>query len=790
MPLNAFIVRPFAKKELVIPSKDKATKLKSLADENAGAKSVVRSVKQMGDGDSWKVKVDFDAIESRLIQPALKRLRIHGETAAEIVVAGNIREDMFNRLITADLVIADLSIHNANVFYELGIRQAFRDKYTFLIRCDLADYPFDLKTDRYFEYDLAELVDNPEHSVNRLSDALRATISSYKADSPIFKLLPQLESEDRARFIAVPDEFREEVERARRHRWREHLSLLAVECEGFLWEVEGLRVVGRAQFESNFIEGAKQTWEQILNRYPDDIEANTVLSTIYQRLSDVTRSEQALARVARMRSLSPSRLSELRSLSGRNLKAAWIKQWRKGEKSDEWQRAALVSPLLQRACDAYQEAFLADLNNSYAGLNALTLLVIQAEMAQKWKKEWSSIQRHPCDAERELQSRMGRIGQLISALELAVESERERLRRQGVTDPWFKQLEAAVSGIVSDQPEYVAQLYEEAVYFAPVKVEDSIRRALEIYDDLDIGGRDFKLDWEIGTIRSNVERAIKALAPPSKSREPAAELQRIVMFVGMRLDNTADSGESGAETPQPVATVNGKERYGFPATCVDAAHREIGRALDEEMRAGGKIVLGVAAAANGGDLLFHEVCKEKSIPTRMCLALPKPQYVGQYVAPAGKGWVERFSSAYRHVRSQSSCDDVLSLTGVRPVNVFSESNELPRWLQGRPFYNVGRRNNLWMLQHAICAALELGDNTEITLLALWNEGTSEGGIGGIGDVIRLAAMHGIKVHTVAVPRAGNGLPPDSPGQTEHVDPLPASQPAGEGNGLAGTHPQM
>lgn len=780
MPLNAFIVRPFAVKELVVKSRETAEKLQSRAGAG-GPEPLVESVVQIGETSHWKVRVNFDAVDQQLIRPSLERLRIQGETATAVVVAGNIREDMFNRLITADLVIADLSIHNPNVFYELGIRQAFRDKYTFLIRCDLSEYPFDLKTDRYFEYNLVELSDDPAKTVRRLTDALRATISSYEADSPIFKLLPQLEAEDRARFIAVPDEFREEVERARRHRRREHLSLLAVECEGFLWEIEGLRVVGRAQFESNFIEGAKLTWEQIVTRYPDDVEANTVLSTIYQRLSDMTRSEQALARVSRARSLSPNRLSQLRSLSGRNLKEAWVKQWHIGDtRSDEWQRGALISPLLQRACDAYQEAFMADLNNSYAGLNALTLLVIQAELAQKWPKDWRNIQRHPNDADRELELRVARIRQLISALELAVESDRERLRQQGVTDPWFSLLDAAVCCIVSDQPEHVAQLYEEAKHFAPVNAEESMRRALEIYMDLDIGGRDFDPNWEIGCIRSNVQRAYRVLSGATRLRHPSDELQRIIMFVGLRLDHTIGAIEPGSEpidaTAKPV-----EPRYGFPAACVDAARQAIDDAIAEEARVGGKIVMGMAAAANGGDLLFHEVCQARGIPTRMCLALPRPQYVGQYVAPAGKAWVERFSATYRRVRSQPVDGDPVDLTGTQPVTVFTDSNELPRWLQGKPYYNVGRRNNLWMLQHAMTAALELGDNAEITLLALWNEGASEGGIGGIGDVIKLAGSHGIKVHTISVPRrhehasppavlVGDESGPPSAGAPTAVDP--------------------
>src|SRR5579864_4145820 len=98
-------------------------------------------------------EIDFDAVERDLIAPALSRLDITGRTTGDIVRAGSIRADMFQLLLTADIVIADMSIHNANVFYELGVRHALRDKRTFLIRANVDDVPFDLKTDRYLGYD-------------------------------------------------------------------------------------------------------------------------------------------------------------------------------------------------------------------------------------------------------------------------------------------------------------------------------------------------------------------------------------------------------------------------------------------------------------------------------------------------------------------------------------------------------------------------------------------------------------------------------------------------------------
>src|SRR5678816_2289430 len=106
-----------------------------------------------------KEGIDFARVERELIQPALARLgaqdiQVTGGTTEEINQAGNIREDMFRLLMVADLVIADVSIHNANVFYELGIRHALRPRHTFVIRSATTHkYPFDLQTDRYLLYE-------------------------------------------------------------------------------------------------------------------------------------------------------------------------------------------------------------------------------------------------------------------------------------------------------------------------------------------------------------------------------------------------------------------------------------------------------------------------------------------------------------------------------------------------------------------------------------------------------------------------------------------------------------
>jgi hypothetical protein len=760
MPLNAFIVRPFGEKDLVVTSKNLPEQLKSYQPDADGR--VIRGVMKIGDGEDWKVVIDFDAVHKILLTPVLDSLNIRGEVASAVMVAGNIREDMFHRLITADLVIVDLTMHNANVFYELGLRQAFRDKYTFVVRSNLSDYPFDLQTDRYFAYDMLELLDFERKIlvVNKLAVALRSTIMSYKPDSPVFKLVPNLEAEDRSRFIAVPDEFREEVERAHQLRLPEHLRMLAVECADCLWEVEGLREVGRAQFESNFIDDAKATWEQIVNRYPDDIEANTILSTVYQRRNDTARSEQALARISRIASLTANRQSQLRSLNGRNLKEEWIKEWIDKDTIELRQAEALKSPLLPRAYAAFEEAFKGDLNNSYAGLNALTLLVIQSELARKWPTLWQSIQRRPTEIEIEHKRRDERIGQLIAALELAIESEGDRLRSESTVDPWFGLLEASVACIVSRQPDYVAQLYDDARHFAPVDSERSMCRALEVYTKLEIEGCKYSRasgtndaivadgvcgSRTVGTIAKNVELALEILKCSDDAVKGCTEPRRILMFAGLRVDMPPHLSE---------------RRIGFPEEHIDEVKQRIKEAIKNEMEltdgnneSKREILFGLAAAAHGGDLLFHEACHEFQLPTRMCLALPRSEYIGRYVAPAGSNWVEKFFSVYRRVDEERNkkANAKTDRTSGWAINCLSDANELPRWLQGRPYYNVGRRNNLWMLQHAIVTANQLGENTEITLITLHDD-RSELGIGGIGHLVEQAKMAGIKVKKVHLPK--------------------------------------
>ena len=78
------------------------------------------------------VSVDFTLVYERLLKPALTRAGCVPFRADEEEAAGDIRTDMYYELVTADVIVADISVLNANVFYELGVRHGVAPRGVFI----------------------------------------------------------------------------------------------------------------------------------------------------------------------------------------------------------------------------------------------------------------------------------------------------------------------------------------------------------------------------------------------------------------------------------------------------------------------------------------------------------------------------------------------------------------------------------------------------------------------------------------------------------------------------------
>jgi hypothetical protein len=636
-----------------------------------------------------KQGINFDRVEAELIDPALTALDIAGRTTGEILQAGNIRTDMFQQLLVADLVIADISTNNANAFYELGIRHALRDCHTFLLRsrkrepvhtADLAkdeedrkkneDVPFDLLTDRYLAYD----PDNPAAVLETLIKALRSTTAGYRPDSPVFLALPGLETQEQSCFTPVPQGFGDELDIAAQKRQRERLALLGIEARGFTWETAGLRAVGRKQFDLKYFADALSTWESVLKNHPDDLEASTLLGTIYQRLAELEKSNTALRRVIARPNVRPARLAEAHALLGRNLKQLWQDEWKQAPPEDR-RRCALESPLLLEAYQQYKKAYFQDLNAYYPGINALGLLTVYLDLSGP-------------DADEELRAEAS---PLTAAVGLSIEAAKAQ---QGGGDIWLKITGADLRLFTAAKPAEAVAAYRTALWDAPPFAKESAARQLELFRDLAV-------------MQDKVPSVLATIATTTAKQQTSAGPDHVILFTGHRIDSP------DRKTPR------------FPAVCETKAREAIRSALCKIRNAGTGQLLGVAGAACGGDILFHEVCKELGIRAKVCLALPPDKYIEASVQP---DWVERF-----HL-----------VVGDDAVAVLADDGKLPAWLTDKPSYSIWQRNNLWEL----CTALAF-DAKRLTLIALW-DGQKGDGLGGTEDMVGIARKRGADVQIISV----------------------------------------
>lgn len=647
--------------------------------------------------------IDFDAVEANLIQPAValvKSAELAGSTTLPFDEQGNIREDMFRELVTADLVIADLSIHNANVFYELGIRHGVRRNATFLLRAKSdRKYPFDLQTDRYLTYDASK----PEDSVKTLAHALEATLNSGRTDSPVYQLLPNLPPPDPATLQVVPSEFGEAVSRAQEARLRGDLRLLASEARTFPWATEGLRAVGRAQFLINATAGATETFEWLIEKLPNDVETNQRLGTLYQRLAKnnpnadeyLAKSNTAIQRVIDSPVPTSWDVAEAYALKARNIKARWLKRL-EGKTGAEAQLEALRAAELEGTIEAYDSGFAQDRNHFYSGLNALSLLRIRIDLARAQMSEWSGNFDSDEQATAALDAAETRARRLAAGAELAIEARQLAFARQKTPNAeqklWTDISAADLVFLTSTRPKAVTQKYRQALSDAPSFAVDSVRDQIKIFERLGL-----RLPF--------VTEALSVLGPGETVVTAARKKGRVVLFTGHMVD----------------AVNRPTRRFPRTAAAEAEARRLIREALVKEREHDDELT-GIAGGACGGDILFHEVCKEFEIPTKLFLAVKKDQFVVESVKHGGPEWVERFNQLCNRV----------------PPRELGDSTLLPMWLRGKKDYSIWQRNNLWMLFNALALDLPL------TLVALWDQGPADGP-GGTTDLVAQVDARGQKV---------------------------------------------
>lgn len=317
-------------------------------------------------------QVDFDAVYAQVIKPAVEDAGLAPVRADEEQVGGIIHKPMFERLILSEYAVADLTLANANVYYELGVRHALRPYSTALVYAAGTRLPFDLGPMRALPYD-----GHPGHeSRTAARTALRETlVAARKAtiDSPVFQLVDGLRAPEVDR--VKTDVFRERVAYSRRVKDRladarndadPADAIRAVQHDlGPLEDVEtGILVDLLLSYRSC---SAWQDMITLAGAMPETVARSVLVREQYalalNRAGQGEHAERVLETLIDERG--PS--SETLGILGRVYKD----RWQQAKDAGDTIRAR---GLLTKAIDTYLRGFEADWRDAYPGINAVTLM--------------------------------------------------------------------------------------------------------------------------------------------------------------------------------------------------------------------------------------------------------------------------------------------------------------------------------------------------------------------------------------------------------------------------------
>lgn len=148
-------------------------------------------------------KVDFeqqktfnlDKTYRIIIKRAVEAAGLECIRADDVMHSGIIDKPMYELLLEADLVIADLSTSNPNAIYELGVRHALRPGTTIVIAEKNFRFPFDVKSLLIRQYHhLGSGIDaeEAEEFRERLTEAIEQLVAKGDPDSPVYTFIPEL----------------------------------------------------------------------------------------------------------------------------------------------------------------------------------------------------------------------------------------------------------------------------------------------------------------------------------------------------------------------------------------------------------------------------------------------------------------------------------------------------------------------------------------------------------------------------------------------------------------------
>lgn len=631
-------------------------------------------VKKGGDGSLY----DFNSIYRLLIKPAMEEAgfetsRVDEETSDDILT------DMFQELLLADIVLCDLSIDNANVFYELGIRHAFRKRGVVHIQAGRAYMPFDIFNVRTLPYHITpDGVPDPAFIKNDIQSIARLVKDVWMSgsdtiQSPIYNLLPGLKEPDR-KSLQMPfatgfwreyNEWKDRVTVAQRDKRLGDIILLTEEISNPLIMEAAISETGRAFVKLGRYELALAQYRQGLNINSRNLEFRREEAFV---LSRGWRQTEAVRKLEGILSDYPDD-ALAKSYLARIYKEIWLNSWKDISDSEMRLRDAFDASLwLVKAYKIYLSTFLNDPRDYYPGINAMTLSAILVYLAERFDD--------PDDPDPEFRAVREKMSNLQGTLELILEANSENNN----SDYWKLICLAELRLLMSKSLPPVSRAYRRAIAVLQkdlFSLRSSIQQ-LSMLESLQIRPEFVRVAKEI--LSEEFSRITGFIEIQTKEKDYKLGNQ-VVLFTGYTINN-----------------LNKKHLY-FPPEQEDEFRNAIYDILIRWKQKQDFVAI-TAGLSAGCEILFVECCIELNIPVSIYLPLSEVPYIRNFVAPYGEVWVERFYKA----RSHPLVSDYYQVESVG---------------EPKEYDNVYERNNRWALYSAIANGID-----NVRLLAVW-DGKSE-----------------------------------------------------------------
>jgi tetratricopeptide (TPR) repeat protein len=666
--------------------------------------------KKGGDGALY----DFNAIYEDLIKPTLESAGFEAFRADESTTSGDILTDMFQELLLADLVLADMSIDNANVFYELGIRHAFRKRGIVHIQAGRSYMPFDIFNVRTIPYHITAegvpdplTIDKDKQAIARVCRDTRAS-DPDAVHSPIFNLLTGLIEPER-KTLRTPlatgfwreyYDWKDRVTIAKRRRRIGDILLLTEEITNPMIKEEAVGEAGKALQDMERLDLGLKQYQQGLEINPRNVKFRRQEAIFLNRLG---RVEEAIVKLENLLADYPADTEAMGTL-GRIYKDVWNNSWKwlGDDKEKRLKTAFEAYHWLVKAFQTYLKGYQFDLDNTYLGVNALTLGTTLLCLADRFEDK--------DDPDPDIANVREILPGLRSTLLFALEHK----TFDEPVDYWDLASLGELQVNTADRTQKVTRAYRKALTAARgnlFSLESSMRQLetlclLDMRTEYAAAGLKVIKD-ELRRIRKEEEGQpdVKTAHPDAKNVDG-----QVFLFTGYMVDYSRKLEEL------------------FPPGKESAFKDAICKILDK-YKAGPDDLAFTAGMSGGCELIFVECCLERGIRVKAYMPIPEAQYVRDFVSVCGDNWVERFYKA----RNNPLCDEYYQPDNVGEV---------------KPGDNIDERNNRW----ALYSSLERGMD-KVRLIAVWD---------GKNEISQYRDARQVK-HMVDLMR-------DMGGQIEHINP--------------------